>query len=209
MVPVFNGRFYRHISFCTKKEDKVRYRALQRGVYVITHLPSHASSPLSSYSLWESLAHKTKNLCHFKLSPPSFSVLWWQQQEVNYVETRSRLYLLSEDLNVSKQTAIASMNLLLGVVSFFCRAEQPEESLPAWNGSARRFARKSWPLVNMVETVSMLETVLLLPALNQNETFSEKKKKKKDKNSASDRIWQMLSWCQGFGIHYNFNFFSK
>lgn len=66
--------------------------------------------------------------------------------------------------------AIISSCSSLGVFFFiFCQAEQPDQK----KLETRRFARKSWPLLNI------LETVLLLPVFLQ-------KWKKNKKYSASD-----------------------
>lgn len=157
--------------------------------YVIRHLPLHASSLLTSYSFshtWTFLAHKTKNLCHFN-SRHRVSSSRGDNSKRWAASRQGAVHLLSERLACKQTkcalTAITSINLLLGVVSFSVELSNQRNLCQRENSSTRRFARKSWPLVNM------LETVLLLPAFNQREVFCRKKKKK-------HKIW-----CQGFGKH--------
>lgn len=138
---------------------------------------------------WASLAH---HLCHLNshhqvcLSCDDSSKRWTvsRQGVDSVVEARSRLSPLRKTWANNARTHCHHFNQLVqGVVSFSVEPSNQRNLCQRENGSTRRFARKSWPLVNMMETVYVGDS-LIASCFLQRETFSETKKKKK-KNSAS------------------------
>lgn len=128
------------------------YCTLLRGVCVIRHLLSLLffcfidSCFLILFHTLQHPWHTRQRACATSTLTTKFSFLWLQQLKVNCVETKSRLCPLSQRLGCKQTkctlTAITSISLLLGVVSFSVELSNKKSLCQRENGSTRSFARK-------------------------------------------------------------------